>query len=170
MTDQANTAVLAIDLGTSGPKVGLVNCRGEILDWEFEPVPLITTHGGQAEQSPDDWWSAICKAAQRIMDKRLIPVENILAVSCTAQWNGTVPVDRGGKAIMNAMTWLDSRGAKYVPGMVEGLVSVQGYDPVKLMLTWIRLTGGAPSLTGKDPVGHILFIMKERPEVFRGGR
>ena len=167
MTDQANTTILAIDLGTSGPKVGLVNCRGEILDWEFEPVPLIMTHGGQAEQSPDDWWEAICKATQRVLDKRLVPVEDILAVSCTAQWNGTVPVDRGGVALMNAMTWLDSRGAKYIPKMVGGLVSVQGYDPLKLMLSWIRLTGGAPSLTGKDPVGHILFIQHERPDVYR---
>jgi xylulokinase len=166
MTVPANAAVLAIDLGTSGPKVGLVNCRGEILAWKFEAVPLLIAPGGQAEQSPDAWWSAICNATRGVLDQRLVPVEDIQAVCCTAQWNGTVPVDKDGKALMNAMTWLDSRGAKYVPGMVEGLINLQGYDPIKLMLTWIRLTGGAPSMTGKDPDGHILFIKNERPEVF----
>ena len=32
---------------------------------------------------------------------------------------------------------------------------------------WIRLTGAVPSRTGKDPVGHILAVKHERPDLYR---
>jgi xylulokinase len=43
---------------------------------------------------------------------------------------------------------------------------VLGYDPRKI-LRWVRVTGGAPGLSGKDPVSHILFIRDQFPEVYR---
>ena len=38
--------VLAIDLGTSGPKVALISTRGEVVHHEFEPTPLSLLPGG----------------------------------------------------------------------------------------------------------------------------
>lgn len=166
MPEQANQYVLAIDLGTSGPKAGLMTTGGDILGWEFEPVPLILQPNGGAEQDPDAWWSAILKATHRLLDKNIVPVDDIFALSCTSQWSGTVAVDRDGNPLMNAIIWLDSRGAKYVKEITRGLVSIAGYDPVKL-IDWIRLTGGAPEHNGKSPVGHILYIQRERPEIYR---
>ena len=43
---------------------------------------------------------------------------------------------------------------------------MQGYDPRKLR-TWIRLTGGAPALSGKDSISHILWLQHERPDIAR---
>jgi len=159
--------ILAIDLGTSGAKVGLVSSRAEILGWEFEPTPLLLTRGGAAEQCPGDWWAAIRAATHRLLDKRIVPVEEITALSCTTQWAGTVPVDGGGEPLANAIIWLDTRGARYVEDILRGPVSIQGYDPLELFLTWVRLTGGAPARNGKDPIGHILFLKHERPEIYR---
>jgi len=48
---------------------------------------------------------------------------------------------------------------------VDGLLKIEGYDIFKLM-TWIRLTGGAPPLSGKDPAGHIPFIRHAFPEIY----
>ena len=42
--------LLVIDLGTSGPKVGLADRHGEILGWEFEPTPMVMLPGGGCEQ------------------------------------------------------------------------------------------------------------------------
>ena len=33
-------------------------------------------------------------------------------------------------------------------------------------MRWIRPSGGAPSLSGKDPVGHIHFLREPRPDVY----
>ncbi len=48
--------ILAIDLGTSGPKVALVGDDGSLVGGEFEPTDLILSPGGGAEQDPHQWW------------------------------------------------------------------------------------------------------------------
>ena len=50
--------ILAVDLGTSGMKVALITVSGRVVGWEAEPVRLILTPDGGAEQSPEDWWQA----------------------------------------------------------------------------------------------------------------
>ena len=158
--------VLSIDLGTSGPKVGLISAEGRVLDWTFEPTPLFLLPGGGAEQRPADWWNAIVTCTHRLLDRGLALPDCIGAVCCTAQWSGTVPVDRDGEPLMNAIIWLDARGAPYVPSIVGGLPNVEGYRLDKLY-TWIRLSGAVPSRSGKDPIAHILFLKHERPDIYR---
>ena len=118
--------ILAIDLGTSGPKVGLASIRGEILGYEFEETPILLLPEGGAEQDPDDWWRAISKATARLLAKDLVPVETIQAINLTTQWSGTVPVGRDGRPLMNAIIWMDSRGAPYVKDIVRGLLNIDG--------------------------------------------
>jgi xylulokinase len=157
--------ILAIDLGTSGPKVALVTTQGEVLASEVESTELFLSDGGGAEQDPDDGWRAITTATRRITDRNLVPAEQIIAVAVTSQWAGTVPVDEAGNALARAIIWLDSRGAKYVPEVAGGLVRIKGYGALKLE-SWLRKTGGIPSLAGKEPVAHILFLRHERPEIY----
>jgi xylulokinase len=157
---------LAIDLGTTGAKVGLVSTRGEIAGWEFEPAPLLLLPNGGAEQRPDDWWDAIHKASRRLLEKRLVPIDSIAAISCTTQWSGTVAVDKDGRHLMNAIIWMDARGAPYAQRITSGLLKIEGYGIGRLM-RWIRLTAGVPGRAGKDSIAHILFIKHERPDIYR---
>ena len=161
----APECILAIDLGTSGPKVALVTTEGEVLASEVESTELFLIEGGGAEQDPDDWWRAIMTATRRITDRELVPRDRIIAVAVTSQWAGTVPVDQEGNALCRAIIWLDSRGAKYVPEVAGGLVRIQGYGALKLE-SWLRKTGGVPSLAGKEPVAHILLLRHEKPEIY----
>jgi xylulokinase len=158
--------VLAIDLGTSGPKVALCTLQGEVVGWEREPTQLTLLPGGGAEQDPQSWWAAITRAVQRLLGRGLVSTQVIRAVGCTGQWAGTVAVDRSGRALRNAIIWLDSRGAPYVRRRTGGPLTVDGYGVDKL-LAWIRLTGGLPSRSGKDPIAHILWLKHEEPEVYR---
>ena len=158
--------ILAIDLGTSGPKVALVTTQGELLGSEFEETKLLLVEGGGAEQSPDDWWNAIDQAARRLLARGLAPSEDVAAVALTGQWSGTVAVDEEGNALGNAIIWMDSRGAAHIGKAAGGAFRIQGYAPGKL-LQWIRLTAGAPAVSGKDPIAHILFLKHARPEIYR---
>jgi xylulokinase len=94
-----------------------------------------------------------------------VPVEDIVAVCCSSQGEGTVPVDRDGKQLMNCVLWIDMRGANYLKQITRGPVNVAGYDPIHL-LRWVKLTGGAPSLSGKDPSAHMLSIRDVFPDVY----
>jgi xylulokinase len=165
MKEGGDKYILAIDLGTSGPKSALVTTTGEVVDHAFEKNEVILFPDGGAEQRPDEWWQTIIRTARRVLEKGLVPSEDIAAVCCSTQWSGTVPVDRDGTPVSNAVIWLDTRGSKYVREIVGGPVCIQGYDPFKLM-KWLRLTGGIPTHSGKDPIAHILFLRHEHPDVY----
>jgi len=118
-----------------------------------------------AEQRPGDWWSAICRATKGVLKKALSP--NIVAICASTQGEGTIPVDQHGEPLHPALLWLDMRGREALVKQVgSNMFRVAGYDPVKLA-RWIRLTGGAPALSGKDPAGHMLYVKTELPEVYQ---
>ncbi len=166
MTQNDQKYILSIDLGTSGSKTAIVSIHGEVVDFDFESVPLLLSPNGGAEQKPDDWWNAIMTTSKRLLGKGNVDPNDIVAIVASTQWAGTVPVDRDGKPLMNAVIWMDMRGAKYVAQMAGGPIKIEGYSPLKL-LRWIRMTGGAPGLSGKDPVGHILLIRNEFPDIYQ---
>lgn len=158
--------ILTIDLGTSGPKVALFTVEGRMVDAEFEPTELLLFPDGGAEQRPEDWWRALTTAVRRLLERKPVPVDTIAAVSCTGQWSGTVAVDRAGDPLMNAVIWMDSRGEPGIRKISTGIVRIEGYGITKLQ-RWLRLTGGAPSPSGKDPLAHILYIKDALPDIYR---
>jgi xylulokinase len=158
--------VLAVDLGTGGPKVAVVGTSGRIAAHAAEPVALHLLEDGGAEQDPDEWWSAICAASRRALASAPVAAGSLIGVGCTSQWSGTVAVGAGGRPLMRAVIWMDSRGNRAIRRVAGGPVNLMGYDPRKLM-RWVQVTGGAPGLSGKDPVAHILFIRDAFPDVHR---
>ena len=157
--------ILAVDLGTSGCKSAIITITGKVLGWEFIEVPLHVLPNGGAEQDPRDWWNAFLLTSRKLISKNLVNVEDIRAICCSTQGEGTVAVDRDGNALMNCVMWMDMRSASHLKKITGGFPELAGYDAAKL-IRWINLTGGAPSLTGKDPAAHMLFIRDERPEIY----
>ncbi len=155
----AEPLILAVDLGTSGMKVALVAVNGKVLGWETEPVHLLVTPDGGAEQSPDEWWAAFLSAAGRLLKRQQDAGPRVRAVCCSTQGEGTVPVDENGRTLGNCILWMDMRGASHLKKQL-------GYLPAAKILRFVRLTGGMPSMTGKDPAGHMLFIRETQPELY----
>jgi len=158
--------ILAIDLGTSGPKVALVTPRGEVIDCHTGATTLTILPGGGAEQDPAEWWASIRATTRDLLDANPGAATRVAAAGCTSQWSGTVAVDRDGRALQNAIIWMDARGAPHVHRITDGLLKIEGYG-VRRLATWLRLTGGLPMRSGKDSIAHILFIKHTRPDVYR---
>ena len=158
--------VLAIDLGSGGPKVALVDQEGEVIaSYSLETHIYILPNGG-GEQDPHEWWSTVVEATKKVVQAAALDPQDIIAVSCTAQYSVIVPVDEHGDPLMNAVHWTDTRGAPYNKALVQGVPEVQGMNIGKL-LTWIKKVGFPPTLSGVDALGHILFIQNERPDIYR---
>ena len=136
--------ILAIDLGTSALKVALVSTAGEVAAAEQDTCQVRLLPGGGAEQDPEQWWDLITAASSRLMTRAGVPAESVVAVACTAQWSGTVPVDERCQPLRDAIIWMDSRGAPYVQRITRGAVNVQGYGVGKLA-RWLRTTAGIPA-------------------------
>ncbi len=157
--------ILAVDLGTSGCKCALVTLEGRVLGWAFRPVAL-HIEGVSAEQDPLDWWRAFTEAAGELLSRDGSWRAHVRAECCSTQGEGTVPVDKTGEPLGRGIVWLDMRGAASVSRRVRGkLVNIAGYSPSKL-LRWLRLTGGAPALSGKDPAGHMSYLRDSQPAVY----
>lgn len=157
--------ILAIDHGTSGVKTALMTPHGEAAAYEFEATRVFYSADGGAEQNPDDWWNAIVKTTRRVLQKYSVHPDNIIAVVCSSTFSSTVVVDRNGRTLMNSLTWLDSRGAPYVKKSMRGLINIQGYGLTNI-LRWLPKTGGAPALSGKDDMGHVLYIKNKFPQIY----
>ncbi|MFH2005467.1 MAG: FGGY-family carbohydrate kinase [bacterium] len=162
----AEKYILAIDHGTSGCKTALVSMTGRVVGFEVEATPIHFLEGGGAEQDPEDWWRALVVSARRLVDQRLVALEDIAAVCCSSTFSTTVAVGDGGRHLMNALTWMDSRGAPHVQRLMGGFPSIQGFS-VANVLRWLPRTGGAPTLSGKDDIAHMLYVQHELPEVYR---
>jgi xylulokinase len=163
--DSLRRYILAVDLGTSGVKVALISIDGRVAGWESEPVALHVLPGGGAEQHPDDWWDGLVAAAGRLLRSRPVAALDIAAVCCSTQGEGTVAVDRQGRPLMDCILWMDMRGAEPLRRRFRGAVNYSGFSLVRIR-RWIRLTGGMPSPTGKDPAAHMLLVREVFPEVY----
>jgi xylulokinase len=157
--------ILTIDLGTSGPKVVLFTSKAELVDDDFAPTGYTLLPGGGAEQDPAEWWAAIKKAILKVLKRNTDKRNNIEAISVTTQWSGTVAVDKNSKPLMNAINWMDSRGAAQIKKITKGLIEIEGYGLSKIW-HWIRRTGGMPTRAGKDPIAHILYIKENLPGIY----
>jgi xylulokinase len=164
MADQF--VILAVDLGTSGLKTALITSHGEVLGWESESIKLYLTPDGGAEQSPDEWWQAFLTTSRRLISRKLVPPTSVKSICCSTQGEGTVPVDRDGRALMNCILWMDMRGAESLHKQFHGVVNMSGLSVAKVA-QWIRITGGMPSATGKDPASHMLLIRDRFPQIYK---
>lgn len=158
--------VLAIDHGTSGVKCALISVFGKVIGTASEKTPLILLPNGGAEQNPDDWWNAFLNSAKRLIGQKLIKPEQIVAVCVSGQWSVTVALDKDGHHLMNAISWMDSRGAPHIRKLMKGIINISGYA-ITNILKMVNRTGGGPGLSGKDPTSHILYLKNERPEIYQ---
>ena len=156
---------LAVDLGTSGMKTALISQSGQVLGWEAQPVRLIVTPDGGAEQDPEEWWQAFLITAKKVIRKCGKSASNIKAICCSTQGEGTIPVDNNGQPLTNCILWMDMRGAPDLKKQLHGLVNIDGASLLHV-LKYVNLTGGVPSMTGKDPAAHMLYIRNHMPEIY----
>ena len=153
---------LAIDLGTGGPKVGLVSLEGRVVAQDLHRVSTTYADGGAATQDASEWWQIISSSAASLISSSGASAADVVAVAVTGQWASTVPVDEAGLPTGPCVMWMDSRGGKYTRELIGGFV--QGYKPVAIA-KWVQRTGGAPDKNGADPIGHLLYLMNEEPEL-----
>ena len=158
---------LSIDLGTGGPKIGLVSLDGEVLDYELHSVTTTYTSDGGATQDPAQWWTIIGESTRRLMDRPDVTRDRVKAVAVTGQYASTVPVDANGLPTGPCLTWLDTRGRDFSRRAIGG--PIEGYSPRKI-LPFVRKSGGGPSPSGADPTGQILYLMNREPEIMSATR
>lgn len=157
--------VLGFDFGTSAVKAALFVRDGAVPAQATASYGLSLPQPGWAEQAPEDWWRAMAAARAALTAQVPDAASRLAAIGLCAQMSALVPVDAGGRALHPAMIWLDTRAAGVARELTGGAVRIFGYGPLKLA-RWLYLTGGAPSLSGKDAIAKIVWLRRHRPELW----
>lgn len=158
--------VLAVDLGTGGPKTGAVSLRGKVLACALSAVHTTYTPDGGAVQDPEEWWRQVSAGVRATLASPAVDARELVGVGITGQWGSTVPIGADGIAVGPCMLWADTRGGRFSARAMGGPVSLFGYSPGNI-LRWMQLTGGAPSPHGADPLGHELYLRACEPELWK---
>jgi xylulokinase len=134
------TALVGIDVGTSGVKALAVSGSGKVLARAEEPYPLSVPQPGWAEQDPEDWVRAAESALARLA------VEPT-GVGLAGQMHGLVCLDAEGRVLRPAILWNDQRTAAQCTEIEErvglerlveltGNRALPGFTAPKLL--WVR--------------------------------
>jgi xylulokinase len=94
------TALIGLDVGTSGVKGIALSEDGAVLASAEEGYPLSTPHPNWAEQDPEDWW----RAAQTVLAR--LPEG---PVGLSGQMHGLVVLGADGGVLRPAILWNDQR-------------------------------------------------------------
>jgi xylulokinase len=141
--------VLALDLGTSAAKVGVVALDGRLRGDGRASYPLLLDgEPGRAEQDPDAWWAALRHAAATALAEASAdgPLEPV-AICCVGQGPTLVPTAADGRAVGNAVTWLDRRSADETAA-VGAALGRHGWT-VTLLGSARRLATAAPDIASR---------------------
>jgi len=103
------SVLLGIDIGTSACKVACFTPDGKILGSKSEEYPVYYPKEGWAEQNPQEWWEAVCRAIKRMLKNNDINPKDIAGIGTDGQSWSAIAVDESGEVLTNTPIWMDSR-------------------------------------------------------------
>jgi sugar (pentulose or hexulose) kinase len=102
--------ILAIDNGTQSLKAIVYDLDGNICQRsQVTFQPYVSPKPGWAEQDPEVFWNALCRACQHLWNDQGVAKAAICGVVLTTQRSTVVNVDRYGNPLRPAILWLDQR-------------------------------------------------------------
>ena len=159
--------IMAHDVGTTGSKTCLyrIGSRIEQMGACLKEYPLTMTADGGAEQVADHWWEAVCQSSRRILATTGIDAGAVAGVAFCCQMQGSVLVDRAGRALRNPMIYMDGRAVdQHRRHLCHGLFRISGWNGVKVLRS-LMITGGLAA-TPKDPLWKYHWVRDNEPEIF----
>ncbi len=155
--------ILVYDIGTTAIKAALVDLETlHVHKSVSTSIPMKYPSPREAVIDPVELWGKVAEASRELAGNGTLKPE---AVTIISQMAGVLPVDKDMKPLMDIMTWLDVRAAGYPKELFRGPVKISGYNIIHV-LKFLRITGGAPSKTGKDPISKILWLKHEKRDVW----
>lgn len=104
----ADDVFLGIDLGTSGVRCVAFTADLQPIASRHVPLHLETGDGGRVEQDAEAWWSGLLDVTSAVV-AHLPAASNVRAMAVSSQGITVVPVDRDGRPLARALSWLDAR-------------------------------------------------------------
>ena len=159
--------VIAYDIGTTSVKTCLFSVsedRVTLLASAAADYPITVLPNGGAEQNPDDWWLAMCRTTRETIKKSGFSPQEIDGLSFCSQMQALVLVDKEGRHVRPAMSYMDQRAANEMKEGLQYGLKIEGANVYKLLRSLV-ITKAAPTSV-KDPVWKYKWVEKHEGENF----
>lgn len=151
--------LLAIDNGTQSVRALIFDPHGNLIAKSRVAIePYFSTAPGLAEQHPDVYWQALCRACQSLWAMPGVSTDAVAGVGLTTQRGTVISLDANGNPLRPAILWLDQR-------RTEGLKPLGG-----LWGLAFRLSGMAPTVAYLRAEAEGNWIRTHQPDVWRQTR
>lgn len=147
--------LLGIDIGTSACKVALFDRDGNVAGQASEAYPVYYPKVGWAEQDPEQWWQAVCKALKRLSEQSPKEIAEVVGIGVDGQSWSAIAMDRSGKLLRRTPIWMDTRGQSICRELERRL----GTDHI------FSVSGNPLQSTYALP--KVLWYQQEEPELYR---
>ena len=169
--------ILAYDIGTTGVKTCLFKVEDTIrlIKSAARDYPLYILDGGGAEQDVEDWWSRMAECTREIFSDGgavsssdgsglVVTPDMIAGISFCSQMQGLVLVDKDGKALRRAMSYMDQRATEEIRKGIANGIQIAGAN-VRKLIPSLRITGAVAGSV-KDPVWKYKWVEAHEPDIF----
>jgi len=141
---------IGIDLGTSGVRVLAASATGQVFARVAIalPAPTIVRDADRHEQSPRDWWQAVCQATASLMEQLAaagVHASRLAGLAVDGTSGTVVAADSTGEALRPALMYNDPRAASDVQRLRETAIAAGEEPPAGLdssfalaKIEWLR--------------------------------
>lgn len=146
---------IGIDIGTTGCKAVITNEKSQILCEDYIEYSLIIPSEKEVEQDAELWWELCCRAVRHVVENSGVARQTIQALSISSQGISFVPIDREGKVLCHAISWLDTRAE------MEAMEISRLLPPEEIF----RITGKKSNAAYMLP--KLLWLRSHRPDIWK---
>lgn len=104
--------LLGLDVGTTGCKAVLFNEDGRLIAQSYSEYPLYHPKPSWSEEEPREVWRGIVETIRGVIAKSKVKVDEIKALSVSAQGEAFTPLDRELNPLYRCITTWDDRAVK----------------------------------------------------------
>jgi xylulokinase len=145
--------LLAHDLGTSGNKATLFTVDGKLIANKTYPYGTRFFNNNWAEQSPHDWWQAVCFSTKELVQD--IDVNEIAVVGFSGQMMGCLCVDKDGKPLRDSIIYCDQRAVQETTSLLQNINAQDLY----------KISGHRPSASYS--IEKLMWVKNNEPETYK---
>lgn len=146
---------LTYDIGTSALKVALVDSDGSISALSIQEYSPICPRPGLYEMAVEVYWNALVGGTREVISTSGASLKDLSAIGLASQGQTFVPIDASGKAMHNAIVWLDNRAQSTADCWTRDWLSVDAF----------RANTGYPYIPAELTVFKVAWLTEHYPEI-----
>lgn len=130
--------LIGFDIGTSSSKGILVDIHGTVLHHFKKNHDIEISHSGYQEMDMEIWWKEFKMFINEIIEQKIVPTNEILAIGITGLVPGLCAIDKNGEPIQKSILHTDVRATEELSWINSKYGSELTHGTLLPKLIWLK--------------------------------